>query len=247
MQLVITYKERVTTTSLLIAEKFGKRHDDVLRAIRNIECSDEFRVRNFTDSFYKSKQNKDLPMFILTRDAFTMLVMSFTGSMAAKFREEFIDEFNRMEAVLKLGATPVLIPTYQNRILSEPTKDCPSTHWCIFDASHSIMLFIEKHIGSINKYDLADGSIGLRWGKYRNGKDWAVEHSYYTHKYEDNRGDVECKCYQNSELEYFKDWLKNTYKPIHLYDYLHGKYAKEKNKAMLDKVEDLLPKLLKVS
>jgi Rha family phage regulatory protein len=247
MQLVIAYKEKVTTTSLLIAEKFGKEHKIVLMDIQQLECSEKFRRLNFELSSYKSKQNKELPMYVMTRDAFTMLVMSFTGSMASKFREEFIDEFNRMEAFLRLGHTPILIPTYQNRILSEPTKNCPTTHWCVFDASHSIMLFIEKHIGSVNKYDLIDGSIGIRWGKFREGKEWAKECSEYFHEYEDNRGKRAAKCYLNSELEHFKDWLKNIYKLVFLYEYLHSKYKKEKNRVMLDKVEEILPKLLKAS
>lgn len=35
------------TTSLLIAEKFGKNHKDVLKAINNMECSADFNGRNF--------------------------------------------------------------------------------------------------------------------------------------------------------------------------------------------------------
>ena len=247
MQLVIKYKDQVSTTSLLVAEKFDKRHDDVLRAIRSIECSDEFRARNFTGSSYKSQQNRALPMYILTRDGFTMLMMSFTGTMAAKFREEFIDEFNRMEAVLRMGTTPLLIPIYQDRILSEPTKNCPASHFSIFDASHSIMLFIEKNMGSVCRYDIVDGSIGKRWAKFREGKIWALESSTYLHEYNDKRGDRDCKCYLNSEHEQFKIWLKDSYKNLFLYDYLHDKYKKEKNVQMLDKVEMLLPKLLQAS
>ena len=244
MQLVINYHKKVSTTSLLVAEKFGKEHKNVLKAINNLECSPEFRELHFELSSYKSLQNRDLPMFIMTRDAFTMLVMSFTGEKSSKFREEFIEEFNRMEAILRQGETPVLIPVYQKRILSEPTKSCPDTHWNIFDASHNVMLFIEKNIGSVNKYDLADGSIGIHWSKFRKGKSWAVETYTYTHEYDDNRGHRECNCYDSSELQYFKKWIRETYKPIHLYNYLHNKYVGEKNRFMLDKVENLLPKLL---
>ena len=243
MQLVITYHEKVSTTSLLVAQKFGKEHKNVLRDIQNIICSPKFRRLNFELSNYEIR-GKQYPMYIMTRDAFTMLVMSFTGLAAATFREEFIDEFNRMEAVLRAGATPMLIPTYQQRILSEPTKSCPDTHFSIFDASHSIMLFIEKNIGSVNKYDLADGSIGTRWAKYREDKGWILPFAYYMHEYDDCRGDRECKCYHNSELPFFKKWLKEIYKPVYLYDYLHAKYANEKNRLMLDRVEELLPPLL---
>ena len=43
-------------SSRAVAEKFGKRHDDVLKSIRNLDCSDEFRLRNFADSSYKNEQ-----------------------------------------------------------------------------------------------------------------------------------------------------------------------------------------------
>jgi Rha family phage regulatory protein len=41
--LVHLHDKHATTTSLIVAEKFGKRHDNVLRAIEKLiaECSDE--------------------------------------------------------------------------------------------------------------------------------------------------------------------------------------------------------------
>ena len=35
------------TTSYAVAEAFKKRHSDVLRAIKNMKCSQKFRERNF--------------------------------------------------------------------------------------------------------------------------------------------------------------------------------------------------------
>ena len=35
------------TTSLIVAQVFGKRNSDVLRDVRNLNCSNEFRERNF--------------------------------------------------------------------------------------------------------------------------------------------------------------------------------------------------------
>lgn len=244
MQYVIEYKHKVTTTSLLVAEKFGKRHDNVLRDIQKLECSQKFRLLNFEESTY-TVSGKRFPMIIMNRDGFTMLVMSFTGKSAATFREEFIDEFNRMEEILRQGETPVLIPTYQKRILSEPTKSVPEGYWSIFDEAHSIMLLVEKSIGSVNKYDIVDGSIGIHWAKYREGKEWAQCFDHYMHEYDDNRGNRQCKCYDFYELRYFKYWLKNIYKQMHLWDYLYSKYSREGNRVMLDKVNEVIPKLLK--
>jgi Rha family phage regulatory protein len=97
---------QVVTTSLLVAETFGKAHDKVMRDIEKLSCSDEFRAANFGDSSYVSQQNKELPMCIMTKDGFTFLVMGYTGKKAGKFREEYIKAFNAMEKALKGQAKP---------------------------------------------------------------------------------------------------------------------------------------------
>lgn len=94
-------EERLITTSLKIAEKFGKEHAHVLRDIRDMECSDTFRESNFGLSSYKSAQGKTLPMHEVTRDGFTLLAMGYTGKEAMKFKEDYISAFNAMENELK--------------------------------------------------------------------------------------------------------------------------------------------------
>lgn len=91
----------VTVNSKDVADKFGKNHRDVLRAISNIECSEDFRVRNFTRSSYLSLQNKKLECVNMTRDGFVFLAMGFTGKEAAKWKEAYINAFNEMERILK--------------------------------------------------------------------------------------------------------------------------------------------------
>lgn len=90
-----------TTTSLIVAEAFGKQHRDVLRAIRNLECSEEFRRRNFAQSAYINEQGKAQPLTHITRDGAMMLIMGFNGAKAAAMREAFIAEFGRMETALR--------------------------------------------------------------------------------------------------------------------------------------------------
>lgn len=92
------------TTSLKVAELFGKRHADVLRSIEQQvvpTVSALFGKRNFALSSYRNEQNKRQPMYILTRDAFTMVVMGYTGSAAMQFKEAYIAEFNRKEEALR--------------------------------------------------------------------------------------------------------------------------------------------------
>lgn len=99
-QLVFIENNRPVTDSLTVAETFGKQHKDVLRDIRSLECSEDFRERNFAPSSYRSEQNKELPKYIITQDGFAFLVMGYTGKEAARFKEMYINEFNRMHEQL---------------------------------------------------------------------------------------------------------------------------------------------------
>lgn len=94
-------KEVTVVTSLDVAETFEKRHSNVLRDIENLECSSEFRELNFELTSYKDKSNREQPMYYITRDGFTLLVMSYTGEKAMKFKEAYINQFNQMEELLK--------------------------------------------------------------------------------------------------------------------------------------------------
>lgn len=88
------------TSSLLIAETFGKRHKNVLQSIERLECSDPFRRLNFQPSSYLNEQGKQQPMFIVTEKGFSMAAMGFTGKRAAEWREKYIDAFDSMKTAL---------------------------------------------------------------------------------------------------------------------------------------------------
>lgn len=89
-------------TSRVVAEKFGKRHANVLRDIENIrkEVPPEFTELNFEFSEYLDSTGRTLPMFELTRDGFVLLAMGFTGAAAMEWKVRFIEAFNMMEAEL---------------------------------------------------------------------------------------------------------------------------------------------------
>ena len=92
---------QITTTSLQVAEHFGRQHKAVLRAIANLECSPEFAKRNFAPSDYIDNTGRKLPAYSITRDGFTLLAMGFTGKQALQFKLAYIDAFNRMEEQLR--------------------------------------------------------------------------------------------------------------------------------------------------
>ena len=87
--------------SLLVAQMFGKRHDNVLRDIENLDCSEKFRLLNFEESSYRNEQGKRQPCIDMTRDGFTFLVMGYRGKKAAAYKEAYIERFNQMEQFIK--------------------------------------------------------------------------------------------------------------------------------------------------
>lgn len=106
---------QVTTTSLHVAEHFGKLHKDVIRRIESIDCSPEFSERNFTPAEYIDSQNKNRPYYRMTRDGFTFLCMGFTGQQAARWKEAYINAFNQLEAQLQPVA--LALPQPPQRVL----------------------------------------------------------------------------------------------------------------------------------
>lgn len=104
LSLVAVENEHAVTTSLRVAEVFGKQHKDVLKAVKSLDCSEEFRKRNFALSkidYQNGNIKKQLPMYYITRDGFMFLVMGFTGKTAAKWKEAYIKAFNEMEAKIR--------------------------------------------------------------------------------------------------------------------------------------------------
>ena len=90
-----------TTTSLKVAKYFQRNHRDVLRALRELECSAEFSVRNFALTEYIDTQGKPRPMYEMTKNGFVFLVMGFTGKQAALFKESYIAAFDEMSDFIK--------------------------------------------------------------------------------------------------------------------------------------------------
>jgi len=84
MKLVILHEGQPVVETRDIAKHFGKEHWIILRAIRNLECSEEFANHNFVASSYQDANNKTQPCYLITRDGFAFLVMGFTGKKAAE-------------------------------------------------------------------------------------------------------------------------------------------------------------------
>jgi len=98
------------TNSRKVAKGFGRKHKNVLRAIDKLECDAGFSRLNFKPSTYLDGRGKEQREVLMTQDGFTFLIMGFTGQRAAKFKQDFIRQFNQMQALLsapRLPATPL--------------------------------------------------------------------------------------------------------------------------------------------
>lgn len=98
------------TNSILVAGKFGKEPNDVVRSIDNLlqnadnECNVKVRdmfVEYTEDVPQPNGGVKTARRFIMNRDGFTLLAMGFTGKKALKFKLDYIAAFNAMEKALK--------------------------------------------------------------------------------------------------------------------------------------------------
>lgn len=105
--LVIMHDKQAVTSSLQVAETFGKQHKHILGTIRELM---EGMPKNghtpemFAEGTYTNEQNgQQYPMYYMTRDGFTLLAMGFTGRQAMLFKLQYIEAFNSMEASLKQG------------------------------------------------------------------------------------------------------------------------------------------------
>jgi Rha family phage regulatory protein len=106
-KLVFIENNRPVTDSLTVAEVFGKEHKNVLRDIEMLDCSEEFSRLNFEQSTYINERGREYPKVNMSQDGFTFLVMGYTGKEAARFKEMYINEFNRMKQQL---ASPYQLP-----------------------------------------------------------------------------------------------------------------------------------------
>jgi Rha family phage regulatory protein len=92
------------TDSIKVAAVHSKKHYNVLQSIYALFASEEskdFAGLNFQASDYYDATGRKLPMYLMTKDGYTMLAMAFTGSRAVKFKIAYINAFNAMALYIK--------------------------------------------------------------------------------------------------------------------------------------------------
>jgi anti-repressor protein len=110
------------TTSLVVAKAFGKRHDNVLRAIQTLaaEAINGGAALKIEGSSYRGEDGAEAPLFIMDEEAFSLLVMGFTGAQALEWKRKFYAAFKALRDKL-VPSDPIKLIEYTLAKLKEET------------------------------------------------------------------------------------------------------------------------------
>lgn len=111
-----------TMSSLEIAELTGKRHDAILRDIRNL-LGQGINAHNFVEVEYLDKKGETRPSFNLTKKGCLILASGYN----AKLREKIIDRWEELETEKRNGGYQVptsfkealLLAAHQQELIEE--------------------------------------------------------------------------------------------------------------------------------
>lgn len=124
--MIFERREQAVVSSRNVAERFGKRHQEVLYAIEGRACdcngkgckkcsfrgyqqlgilqeeinSKSHLSKMFMKSYYKDSMNRTQREYLMNRDGFALLAMGFTGKEALEWKLKYINAFNQMEAFI---------------------------------------------------------------------------------------------------------------------------------------------------
>ena len=127
--MIFERKEMAVVSSRVIAERFNKRHNNLLSSITAITKglleNKQTPAQYFVKSWYTEEQNgQTYPEYLCTRDGFSLLVMGFTGKDALEWKVKYINAFNQMEAfILERTSSEWLMTRKQGKLIRRAETD----------------------------------------------------------------------------------------------------------------------------
>ena len=97
LKLVEVHGEKLTTTSLIIAELFGKKHFHVLRNIDKLIAKGRLDQSKIGLSEYKDSSGKNNKMYILDERSFLIAMPFIGGNKSEEGQVKLVDEFLRLQ------------------------------------------------------------------------------------------------------------------------------------------------------
>lgn len=167
-ELVKVFRNDAVVSSLQVAEHFRKRHDHLLRIIKDAESTAP-KIgdveKPFTKSTYIDKKGERRPMYYLNRDGFSFVVMGFTGKKAAEWKWKYIQAFNQMERLLTEKQTSAWLESRKAGKLTRRTETDVIKDLVAYakaqGSKHADMLYqtyskLANKMAGISKRDLAN-------------------------------------------------------------------------------------------
>lgn len=123
MELINIKNNQAVTTSLMVADAFGKHHKNVIQAIENLLAKDNELKNELVAMFHKGNyvdvKGEKRPMYYMNRDGFSLLVMGFTGKKALEWKLKYIEAFNQMESLLNFKRADIQIQKHSMNFLND--------------------------------------------------------------------------------------------------------------------------------
>lgn len=155
---------QVLASSREVAEKFGKRHDSVLRDIDNLIKSDSTILWSemFRETTYTNSRGKDYRCFDMNRDGFSLLCMGFTGKEALEWKLKYINAFNQMEEKLKSSTQLTEEEKYKLMLFSKDVSEVAYAHNKLVEiATAPLVAEIEEQKPKVEYHDDVLNKEGL--------------------------------------------------------------------------------------
>lgn len=231
-ELVIMHDQQAVTTSLILAEAFGKQHKHVLEVIsskiNSAENSAQYK-KMFAEATYTDKSGKQNKMYYLNRDGFTFIAMGFTGKKADEFKLKYIEAFNKMEQIVRqeLPQTPEEKLELTMQVTSRLNKRVDKAE------EHIDFLMNKSEIDSTQRYKLKHArdkkAVGVLNGKDSNAyKDKALSRKTFRSLEREFKETFVISRYEDLRKEDFDraiSFINNWYPPFALRQEIEAKNA----------------------
>lgn len=171
MELIETRNNQAVTTSLQVAETFGKQHKNVMQSIENLVAENSAAKSYFALGGYKNR-GKQYKMYYMTKDGFTLLAMGFTGKKAMQFKMEYINAFNRMENEIKQQAEHARLPQSPEELLELTIQVASRTEHRVSNIEDDVKELKDNVLIDSGSYSVIGREVARKVYRYLNDRNY---------------------------------------------------------------------------
>ena len=178
------------TNSKLVANKFRKRHADVIRVIEAMIFSDNkdpviasFNRRNYALVEYRGENGETRKSYELTEQGFSFVARGFTGAKARRFKVEFINAFFAMRETMQERFTAEVV----RAVLPETVARRQYVYVITNDENNFVKIGVAKNVSRRLK-QLQTGSwtnLSVRYKSMVCSNAFSIEHAVHAKISED--------------------------------------------------------------